>query len=55
MLDGRVYDLIQRIEKIDHAHRQTAFRVMATIIGHIYVGVSEMEDLDHTSGSLSWH
>ena len=42
--DRRVDDGIKRLEEIQHAQRQTSFRIMLAVVRHINVGICEVEE-----------
>jgi hypothetical protein len=47
LLDGGIDDGIQGAEEVHDAHGQPGLRVVATIVGHVDMGVGEVEDAEH--------
>ncbi len=47
----RFDDRIEGLEEIQHAQRQARFRVVAAIVGHVYVRVGEMKNFHRRGGS----
>ena len=47
LVDCSLNDCIQAAQKVHHPLRETCLGVMGTKIGHVYMGIGKMEQLDH--------
>ena len=43
-VDGSIHDGVQGFEEVEHAQRQSRVRVVPSVVGHVDVGVGEVEE-----------